>query len=227
MKPTEQKAEFVRLRAEGRSYSAIAEALNISKSTCTSWDRELAGAIAELKQEQLEDLYNAYYVTKEARIKALGETLGRINTAIGEADLRDIPPEKLLDLKLKYIEALKGEYAGPAPLIFTGEIAPKDIMAAMGYLLNGISTGEIPPEQAGKVSAAFIKILQIYSKAEMKASSEDLIGAPGRVHIYIPDNGRRDMSDYEIIPGEMGPEYAIQPQKARGRAGKNKGAAGL
>ncbi len=198
MKPNGTKTEFIKLRAEGRSYSAIAGALNISKSTCTSWDRELAGAIAELKQEQLEELYSAYYVTKEARIKALGETLQRINAAIEEADLNDIPPEKLLDLKIKYTAALKEEYTGPAQLIFTGSIAPKDIMAAMGYLLNGISSGAIPPEQAGKVSAAMIKILQIYSKAEREASAEELIGAPGRVHIYIPDNGRDGIDAEEL-----------------------------
>jgi DNA-directed RNA polymerase specialized sigma24 family protein len=41
MKPQEQKAEFIRLRAEGKSYSFIAGSLKISKSTCTSWEREL------------------------------------------------------------------------------------------------------------------------------------------------------------------------------------------
>lgn len=190
MKPREQKTEFIRLRAEGRSYSTIAGELHISKSTCTAWERELAGEIAELKQEQLEDLYNAYYMTKEARIKTLGETLEKINAAIEEADLRDIPPERLLDLKLKYAAALKEEYISPAPFTFVGEIAPKNIMAIMGDLINRISAGDIQPDRAGKVSAAMIKILQIYSKAEREASAEELIGAPGRVHIYIPDNGR-------------------------------------
>jgi len=40
LKPQEQKAEFIRLRAEGRSYSYIADTLHISKSTCTAWERE-------------------------------------------------------------------------------------------------------------------------------------------------------------------------------------------
>lgn len=114
MKPTEQKHEFIKLRAEGRSYSAIAETLHISKSTCTIWGMELKDAIAERKQEQLEDLYSAYYVTREARIKTLGEALDRINAALGEVDLRDIPPERLLELKLKYTAALKEEYRIPA-----------------------------------------------------------------------------------------------------------------
>jgi len=68
------------LRAEGKSYSAIAEQLHISKSTCTAWERELKDNIAELKQEQLEELYNSYFMTKEARIRKLGDTLENINT---------------------------------------------------------------------------------------------------------------------------------------------------
>jgi len=87
LKPQEQKAEFIRLRAEGRSYSYIADTLHISKSTCTAWERELKNAIAELKQEQLNELYSSYYMTKEARIKKLGDTLDSINTALEGADL--------------------------------------------------------------------------------------------------------------------------------------------
>ena len=48
-------------------------------------------------------------MTKEARIKKLGDTLEGINTALDGADLSTIPPEKLLDFKLKYTEALKEE----------------------------------------------------------------------------------------------------------------------
>ena len=48
MKPQEIKKEYVRLRAEGKSYSVIAEQLHISKSTCTKWERELSAQINEL-----------------------------------------------------------------------------------------------------------------------------------------------------------------------------------
>ena len=37
MKPTEVKLQYVKLRAEGKSYSFIVEALNISKSTCSKF----------------------------------------------------------------------------------------------------------------------------------------------------------------------------------------------
>ena len=41
MKDEATKRAFIRLRAEGKSYAAIAAELNISKSTCTAWEREL------------------------------------------------------------------------------------------------------------------------------------------------------------------------------------------
>ena len=53
MKPQEMKLEFVRLRAEGQSYDKIAEALHISKATCTAWERELKADITRLQQEGL------------------------------------------------------------------------------------------------------------------------------------------------------------------------------
>ena len=49
MKPQETKTEFIKLRAEGKSYSYIAEALHISKSTCTAWETELKDARAEAR----------------------------------------------------------------------------------------------------------------------------------------------------------------------------------
>lgn len=176
MKPQEQKTEFIRLRAEGKSYAVIADTLHISKSTCTAWERELKDAIADLKQEQLNDLYNAYYMTKEARIKKLGETLDGINTALDRADLSQIPPEKLLEFKLKYTEALKGEYTGSGtPYQFTADkIEPKDIVTALGDLLNRVRVGEVTPEQANRESTVIANLLKAYDTVEVKTKLDAL-----------------------------------------------------
>ncbi len=184
MKPAEQKTEFIRLRAEGKSYSVIADTLHISKSTCTAWERELKDAIAELKQEQLNELYSSYYMTKEARIKKLGDTLDRINTALDGADLSQIPPEKLLEFKLKYTEALKGEYTGSGtPYQFTTDkIEPKDIVTALGDLLNRVRAGEVTPEQANRESTVIANLLRAYDTVEVKAkldALESLVGNRG------------------------------------------------
>ena len=175
MKPQEMKTEFIRLRAEGRSYSYIADTLHISKSTCSSWEAELKDAIAELRQEQLTELYNSYAMTKEARIKKLGDTLDSINTALDGADLSEIPPEKLLDFKLKYTEALKGEYTGSGkPYQFSEKVEAKDIVVALGDLLNRVRSGEVTAEQASRESTVIANLLKAYDIVEVKAKLDAL-----------------------------------------------------
>ena len=90
MKPNDQKNEFIQLRAEGKSYTAIGKELSISKATCTAWDRELKAEIAEKKKEQLEEMYQAYYMTREARITKLGKALKSIEDALSKADLTQV-----------------------------------------------------------------------------------------------------------------------------------------
>ena len=184
MKPQEQKTEFIRLRAEGKSYSYIAETLHISKSTCSSWERELQEAIEELKHEQLAELYSSYFMTKEARVKKLGETLNGINEALETVDLREIPPEKLLDFKLKYTEALKGEYTGSgrAYQLNKANIEAKDILQAYGELLARVQAGEISTEQASRESAVLASLLKAYDLVEVKAkldALEAIVGGRG------------------------------------------------
>lgn len=175
MKPIDTKNEFVRLRAEGRSYSYIANELHISKSTCSSWEAELREAISELKQEKLNELYTAYGMTKEARIKKLGDTLEGINSALDEVDLSTIPPEKLLDFKLKYTEAMKAEYTGGGtPFTFGEKLDPKDIVTALGDLLNRVRAGEVSAEQANRESTVIANLLKAYETVEVKVKLDAL-----------------------------------------------------
>jgi len=169
LKPLEMKTEFIRLRAEGQSYSRIAATLHISKSTCTAWERELKDQVAELKQEQLNELYNTYFMTREARIRRLGDTLNEISDTLSNVDLSEVSPEKLLDFKLKYTEALKEEYTGTAPAyMFDETIEPKDVVAALGNLLNRIRAGECTAEQASRESLVLSNILKAYEQSETK-----------------------------------------------------------
>ena len=175
MKPQETKREFVRLRAEGLSYSAIADKLGISKTTCTNWERELRDQVAEQKRERLNELYTSYSMTKEARITKLGETLQSIESALADADLAEIPAEKLLDYKLKYTEALKGEYTGSGtPYTFSDKLEPREIVHALGDLLNRIRAGEVTPEQATKESSVIANLLKAYDTVEVKAKLDAL-----------------------------------------------------
>ena len=174
MKPAELKKEYIRLRAEGKSYSVIAEQLHISKSTCASWERELKDQIDELKRAEYAELCESYGMTKEARIKKLGDTLERINEALAKTDFSQVDPAKLLDFKLKYTEALKGEYVGTKPALQIESIDAKQIVAALGDLLNRVRAGEVTTEQAQKESGVLAQLLKAYDTVEVKAKLDEL-----------------------------------------------------
>lgn len=175
MKPSELKQEYIRLRAEGKSYSYIADKLHISKSTCSKWETQLEADIAQLKREELNSLYDAYSMKKEARIKKLGDTLDRVEDALDAVDLKEVAPEKLLDFKLKYTEALQKEYTGTEPAFKLGEdIKPEDIVTALGDLLNRVRAGEVTQEQANRESLVLSNLLKAYEQVELKAKLDEL-----------------------------------------------------
>ena len=175
MKPSELKQEYIRLRAEGKSYSYIADKLHISKGTCSKWETQLEADIAQLKREELNSLYDAYHMKKEARIKKLGDTLDRLEDALEAVDLKEVAPEKLLDFKLKYTEALQREYTGTAPAFKLGDdMKPEDIVKALGDLLNRVRAGEVTQEQANRESLVLSNLLKAYEQVELKAKLDEL-----------------------------------------------------
>lgn len=175
MKPAELKQEYIKLRASGKSYSYIADTLHISKSTCTEWERQLGAEIAQLKKEELNTLYESFHMKKEARIKQLGETLERIDSALSTVTLTDVPPEKLLDFKLKYTEALQKEYINTDPAIKLRDgVDAKGIVNALGDLLDRVRAGEVTTEQANKESLVLSNLLKAYETVEVKAKLEEL-----------------------------------------------------
>lgn len=113
MKDNETKRAFITARAEGKSYSTIQKELGISKATCNSWERLFTGEIKALRGAQMEELYISYGMAKEARIKALGGILRRLDEAIEKKNFEDLTPEKLLDLRIRYARELKEEYQEP------------------------------------------------------------------------------------------------------------------
>lgn len=145
MKSADKKREFIRLRAEGKSYRAIEAETGISRSTCSEWAHELRSDIDRLRQESLEELYAEYGMMREARIRRIGDTLRRIDEALAEADLTQLSPERLLDFKLKYNAALRDEYSA-APMEVTG--ADSDTLEAIQDLYRRTASGETTTTQA-------------------------------------------------------------------------------
>lgn len=146
MKTADKKRDFIRLRAEGKSYRAIEQEIGVSRSTCGEWERELRADIDALRHESLEELYTQYGMAREARIRRIGETLRRIDEALADVDLSALPPERLLDFKLKYSAALREEYSAAAPMEATG--AATDTLEAIQELYRRTASGDTTVEQA-------------------------------------------------------------------------------
>lgn len=169
----ETKEKFILLRAENKSYSQISKALGISKDTCIKLNTELESRIAEIKQDNLQQLYNSYYMTKEARIKKLGSSLKKIDTAIENADFSSISTEKLLELKLKYNQALKEEFTPPADRININ-LSPETISGLLVDLLNRVREGTITEQQAQKELYIISGIQKSYEDIELNEKVEAL-----------------------------------------------------
>jgi hypothetical protein len=168
----ELKMEFVKLRAEGKSYAQISDTLHIAKSTCTAWEQELCSQIEELKRTELATLCEAYGMTKKARILSLGETLKKIDSALEEIDFRRIEPDKLLSYKMKYTDALKAEYASILPLVTPSASPASDIMGVCWDLLNRTRTGEITKEQAEKEIMVISNTIKAFETVELARKIE-------------------------------------------------------
>jgi transposase len=113
---TELKSKFIELRAKGYSYAKIARKLKVSKSTVANWSQELEAEIASLKAIELESLYERYYLTKESRIKLLGDQLKEIRSELKKRELDEVSTDKLIELELKIYQALMDEYVDIRPL---------------------------------------------------------------------------------------------------------------
>lgn len=153
MNATEKKEQYIILRAEGLSYSKIAAQLSISKSTCSKWETEFSENIKQAKEDRLKDLYTLYRLGKEEHIKKLGETLERIDTALDQKDLTEIPADKLLKLKLEYEEKLQQQYTEPVEKSFS-EYSTEEMLENVAALYERLKAGEITTTQAKTELAA-------------------------------------------------------------------------
>lgn len=105
MKTTDEKRQFIELRARGFSYDKIAADLKISKPTLLQWNEELAKEIANLSFLEYETLLSQYQLAKRQRIDAFAAMLER---AIEELRLRSLEDLNIKDL-LNVISILEGK----------------------------------------------------------------------------------------------------------------------
>jgi transcriptional regulator with XRE-family HTH domain len=131
----QERADFVALRASGKSLAACAEALSVSKSTATAWARELAAQITPARRAYLEEIAETYAISKAARVRRLGELIARVDAEIAGRDLGEIATPSLLLLRANLGKLARDEMADlerPATETETPKATGRDLVALFG-----------------------------------------------------------------------------------------------
>jgi len=155
------KLKFVELRAQGLPYSKIATKLKVSKGTLTAWNIELKEQIAEQRSERLRELYDSYFMLKEARIQQLGDTLKSVNDALEKKDLAEMSPDKLLEYKIKLIQELKDEYI-ELDTETTTKLNAETILEELLNLLRRLREGDTNINMASRETIILVNAMKAY-----------------------------------------------------------------
>ncbi len=180
----ELRAQFVELRAKGYSLARCADQLHVSKSTLATWQHDLEAEIASLKAIELEALQEEFYMSKEARIRLFGEQIATLRQELATRDLSEVATDKLLELLLKWQQALLAEYVEPRPLSSrqieqlqaeTGaKLDSQQISVELEQTLQRYKAGLITVEQARQELSLFLAMLKAEEQAEIERKLESI-----------------------------------------------------
>lgn len=109
MKSMDQKEKFIELRAQGKSFNAIAEEMQIAKNTLISWSKEFEMEISNMKAMEMDALQEQYFISKKRRLEVLGERITALKTELEQRELKDIPTKDLYAIFLRYVEMAAAE----------------------------------------------------------------------------------------------------------------------
>lgn len=104
-----KKIEFIKLRAEGKSLRAIAEALGIAYNTSLSLCKELEIEIRNQKVADYDEILSLYNLQKKSRLEVISKYIKRVNAEIDKRDLSKISTEKLFALQERLNRLLSEE----------------------------------------------------------------------------------------------------------------------
>ncbi len=170
---TELQNQFIEMRARGLSYSKIAKTLGLSKGTLSVWNKELSEEIAGLKEIQLEELYEKYYLLKKGRIELIGSQLKKLQEELSSRDFSEVATEKLLDLLLRYHEALKAEYVELRDETDT-KMNAEDITRELQEVLRRYREGEADKDRAQRETIILMSMIKAIETTELQRRLESL-----------------------------------------------------
>ena len=95
MKDQETVQKFIELRAQGLSYRAIAQQLNVALGTLVNWSREHQHLVHNLHTIEWEDFLARVLAPKQQRVQALAERLKHLESELAGRDLAAVPSPRL------------------------------------------------------------------------------------------------------------------------------------
>lgn len=112
---------FIDLRAEGKSYEAIAREMNRAKQTLIDWGHDLKEDINNGRNIKREAMMERLRMGEEARLESLGLVLDKLRAEIDKRSFADLSTDKLLDAYAKYSRHLSEAAAEPT-FVDTGKM---------------------------------------------------------------------------------------------------------
>lgn len=88
--------DFLNLRAQGLSYSAIQVRIGVSKTTQVKWSKEHRGILDRMRGEELEQVAEKLLLTRIQRVRRFAAQLLRIETELSARDLSAVETKDLL-----------------------------------------------------------------------------------------------------------------------------------
>jgi len=102
----DKQQKFILLRADGKSFDAIAKDLKVSKSQLIQWSKLLENEIKDIQFDNLIKIKEAYSNSKAKRYEALLKQLDFIEDGILEADLTKATIKDLFTIKNDIVNQL-------------------------------------------------------------------------------------------------------------------------
>lgn len=168
---TAQKLKFVELRAKGLSLVKCAKRLKVSKSALAVWEASLESEIASLRAIELEALQEQFWMAKQGKIELLGGIVRKLKEQADKADYTALEPDKLLELLLKYTEALSREFDD---LRVISSLGLEKTGTELDKMLQRYRLGLMTTEQAKLELALVLGRLKAREIEELEARLESL-----------------------------------------------------
>lgn len=144
--------EFLRLRAEGRSYAKIGRVLSVSVTTLKKWGSRHLVEIAEMRAAHLSSFVKGFLMEVEERIVLRAEQISRIRDELADRDLAKVSTEQLLRLELRYLESVRRDVA-PLRIEVTNPLAAYERVLVQCLHVQGDLEAEDVAELAEKWAA--------------------------------------------------------------------------